>query len=473
MPTRVSPDHRILVPEDEPNMYAHKNTLKAATLAAVVTASAAQPAWAAPTLEDLDQQVKILTRKLEIADEAAATKAKEAPTLSASAKDGFSLQSADKTFQLKLRALVQADARFFLEDEDKKASDTFLLRRVRPTLEGALCPYAGFRVTPDFAGSQAVLYDAYGEIKFSPLANLRVGKFKPPVGLERLQSAGDTAFTERGLPTSLVPTRDVGAQLSGSYGTGVVDYAIGVFNGVPDGGNADVDSNDAKDLAARLFVTPFKNSDLAALSGLSFGIAGTIGDPEGTTNAPGLPSFRSSGQQSFFSYRVNATNAADTAVADGHQTRLAPQLYYSVGSLGLLGEYVVSEQDVKNGAGSDTLSHETWGLTASYVLTGESASYKGVQPLHPFDLAAGQWGALELVARAGALDIDDAAFTKKYADAKKSASAAESTGVGLNWYLTRNTKLALDYEQTSFDGGASEADRPDEQVVFTRLQVAF
>ena len=309
------PDHRTIPAMQEMDEMSTRQLIAQTALSVATLTSPF--AHAETTLAELDQQVKILQRKLEITDEAAATKAKEAPTVSASAKDGFSIQSADKTFQIKLRGLVQADARFFLEDDDKKLNDTFLLRRVRPTLEGSAGKHASFRITPDFAGSQAVLFDAYGDLKLSPLANIRAGKFKPPVGLERLQSANDIAFIERGLPTLLVPTRDIGLQFFGSVGTGLVDYAIGVFNGVPDGGNADTDSNDAKDLAARIFVTPFRDSDIKALSGLSFGLAGSIGDPQGVTNAPGLPSFRSGGQQSVFSYRVNATNAADTASATG------------------------------------------------------------------------------------------------------------------------------------------------------------
>jgi phosphate-selective porin OprO/OprP len=340
-------------------------------------------------------------------------------------------------------------------------------------VEGSLGSHAGFRITPDFAGSQTVLFDAYGDLKLSPYANLRAGKFKPPVGLERLQSANDIAFIERGLPTSLVPNRDVGLQYFGSVSSGVVDYAVGVFNGVPDGGNADVDSNDAKDLIGRIYLTPFKDSDIAALQGLSFGIAGSVGDPQGATNATALPSYKSSGQQTFFSYKVNATNGAATAVADGNQTRIAPQFYYTVGRLGLLGEYVISEQDVKNGKGSDSLANDSWSVAASYVLTGEKASFKGVQPLSPFDLSKGQWGAFELVARIGELNVDDDAFAKGYADPKKSASSAENLGIGLNWYLTKNSKIAVDYEQTKFDGGASDGDRPDEKIVFTRYQINY
>jgi phosphate-selective porin OprO/OprP len=54
---------------------------------------------------------------------------------------------------------------------------------------------------------------------------------------------------------------------------------------------------------------------------------------------------------------------------------------------------------------------------------------------------------------------------------------AREWGVGLNWYLNKNVKAVLDYEQTSFDGGAANgslvANRPAEKVIFTRLQLAF
>lgn len=424
---------------------------------------------AEPSLEELDQSVRILQRKLELNDEAAAAKAKESPKIAASAKDGFTITSADQFYQIRFRGLIQADARFFPDDPEEKVTDTFVLRRVRPTLEGSAGKHTAFRITPDFAGSQAALFDAYGDLKLSPLANIRAGKFKPPVGLERLQSANDIAFIERGLPTALVPSRDVGIQFYGSVRTGVVDYALGLFNGVVDGGNSDTDANDAKDVAARLFVTPFRNSDISTLKGLSFGIAGSIGDPHGTTNAPFLPAYRSGGQQTFFAYRVNPTNAAETALADGNQTRIAPQFYYTSSSFGLLGEYVVSALDVKAGTQSETLTHEAWNLTGSYVLTGEDASFKGVQPLKPFDLDAGQWGAFELVGRVGSLQIDDATFEKRYADPKKAASTAESVGVGLNWYLSKSTRIALNYERTQFDGGAPDGDRKDEDALFSRI----
>jgi hypothetical protein len=63
------------------------------------------------------------------------------------------------------------------------------------------------------------------------------------VGLERLQSGSELLFVERGLPTNLVPNRDVGAQLFGDLFDGTISYALGAFNGVPDLGNGDLDNN--------------------------------------------------------------------------------------------------------------------------------------------------------------------------------------------------------------------------------------
>lgn len=422
-------------------------------------------------LQELDQKVRILERKLEIADETAAAKAKDAPTLSAGA-NGFSLSSADKLFQLKLRGYAQADARFFVDDDDEKLTDTFLIRRARVIIDGQLGKQFAFRIAPDFGGGTAQLQDGYVDFKSSDAFNIRVGRTKVPLGLERLQSSTETLFNEAGLTTSLTPNYDEGALLYGSFGKGVLEYSFGVFNGGPDGASVDADSNDDKDLAARIWLSPFKNSDAAALSGLSFGVAATFGKQSGTTNAPGLPSYRSSGQNSFFSYRTS-TNAADTAVADGDRTRIAPQLYYAVGPLGLLGEYVISEQDVSNGKGSSSLKNEAWQLAASWVLTGETPTLKGVTPINPFDPSKGQWGAFELKARIGELTIDDEAFSGGYAQSSRAAKSAEAVGGGLNWHLTRNTKVSVDYEQTTFDGGASDGDRPEEKVVIARAQVAF
>lgn len=443
--------------------------LAAAMTAGLTTLVSLQAQTNILSLEQLDQKVRILERKLELADEASAAKAKESPVVTAG-PEGFALRSADKAYNLKLRGYAQTDARVFADDDSKTLTDTLLMRRARLIIEGDLGPAFAFRISPDFGNGKTELQDCFLDIKAAEPANLRIGRAKVPFGLERLQSTSETFFNETALSTALTPNYDEGVYLFGT--AGILEYSLGACNGGPDGASIDSDNNDDKDLVARLFVTPFKDSDQDLLNGLSFGVAGTWGKQLGSETTPNLPSYRTAGQQTFFAY-TTSTNKGGTAFADGDRSRLAPQFYYTACSFGLLGEYVMSAQDVVNGKGSKTVDNTGWQLAATYVLTGETPSLKGVKPLKPFKPAAGQWGAVELAARYSRLDIDDAAFDAGLADFKKSAAAAESVAVGVNWYLTRQVKLVLNYEQTSFEDGAATGDKADEKLVLTRAQVSF
>lgn len=456
--------------------YGHISAAIALTWALLVAA----PAGAAPAsgvgedrLETLDQKVRILERKWEIEQESASAKAKDTQTFGAG-KEGFFLRSADKSFQLNLRGYAQVDGRFFFGDDEVAGVNQFLLRRVRPILDGIVFQRFEFRIMPDFGEGKTVLQDAYLGAAFAPWAKVRVGKFKEPFGLERLQSATDILFVERALPTNLVPNRDVGVQFHGELLDGALNYALGVFNGVPDGGSADGDVEDDKDFAGRIFAHPFRKTSLSALQGLGIGAAATYGDEGGSPKAPFLPSFKTAGQQTFFTYRADAKSPdeTNTTFAKGRHFRLSPQATYYWGPVGLLSEYVVSSQEVRRGVAAETLRNNAWQVSASYVLTGEDASYKGVKPRNVFDPAANAWGALELAARYGALRIDVDTFPT-FADPAKAAREARAWAVGVNWYLNRAIKTQVDYESTAFEGGAPGGDREQEKVLFTRAQVAF
>ena len=429
----------------------------------------AQPPTVEERLDELDQKIRVLDRKSEIDKEAAAEKAKTAGQANAG-KDGFSLRSADGNFQLRLRGYTQFDGRFFQSDDQRPATDTFTLRRVRPILEGTVYKIFDFRIMPDFGGGQTVLQDAYLEGRFNPAFKVRAGKFKPPVGLERLQSGTDLLFVERAFPTNLVPNRDLGVQISGDFSGGVASYAVGLFNGVPDGGSADGDTNDDKDYAARIFFQPFVKGS-GALKNLGFGVAGSAGQQEGTVASPGLPSFRTPGQQTFFSYRTDGT-APNTVVADGDRTRLSPQAYLYTGPFGLLAEYVTSRQAVQRGTVEQDLEHKAWQVAGSWVIMGGEPTYRAVNPKQVFDLSAHTWGAFELAARYHKQELDEETFPT-FANIASSASVAEAWAVGFNWYFNRNLRLMLDYETTSFEGGAATGDREDEKIVFSRFQIAF
>jgi phosphate-selective porin OprO/OprP len=421
-------------------------------------------------LDELDQRIRVLGRQIEIDKEAAVEKAKTTPVVVAS-PEGFQLKSADNNFQLRLRGYVQSDGRFYPGDDGPIVADEFLLRRVRPLLEGTLFKFVDFRLMPDFGGGTTVLQDAYLDLKFSPAFKLRTGKFKSPLGLERLASALDIPFVERAYPTSIVANRDIGVLLFGDVAKTTVAYALGVVNGATDGSSLDVDDRDAKDVVARVFVQPFKNGDNEGLKQLGFGIAGSNGTQRGTILTPNLPTIRTSGQQIFFRYRTDATPEG-TTFADGAHWRVVPQAYYYNGPLGLLTEYVAASQAVRRDQQTARIGSSAWQLTGTWVLTGEKGSYRGVAPTHPFDTKSGALGAFELTARYHVLEIDDNAFPV-FANPTAAARSAKAWAAGVNWYLNRAVKIQADYEQTHFEGGATTGDRKTANEILTRFQVGF
>ena len=426
----------------------------------------------ARTLEErvdaLDQEIRILQRLRELAADSAATAAKTATAATAS-KDGFNLKSADGKYSIRFRGYLQSDGRFFPSSEAVPTTDNLLIRRARPIIEATVGRYFDFRVMPDFGGTSPVIFDAYWEGKFAPQFTVRAGKFKPPIGLERLQSATDIAFAERGFPTNLVPSRDVGLQVAGDVSEGLFAYQVGVFNGVPDLANGGDDLSDAKDFAARVFLQPFKTG---SLKGLGVGVAGSTGKERGTPAAPGLPAYRTPGQGTFFRYRLDAAAAANTAYADGNRIRISPQGYFYTGPLGLLGEYVISRNEVTRAGVTTELEHTAWQGVGSFFLTGEKNSFRSPAPKKPFDLKEGGFGAVELMARYGQLDLDEASFPT-YATPTSSVQQAQSLGVGVNWHFTRAVKVGLNYERTTFTGGAATGDRPAENAVIGRFQTSF
>nr|WP_294841656.1 porin [uncultured Methylotenera sp.] len=482
-------------------------------------------------VQELSQKVKVIERKDEINEEAAAAAKKEAPVVKASA-NGFGIESADGKNSIKFSGLLQADYRSFQDGANDvrnrtnnragnldangfhDANDTALLRRIRPTIQGTLFGKYDFRFTPEFAGGSASAVDAYIDARLDPAFKIRAGKYKPFVGLERLQGGSDIKFVERSYVTNaILPNRDVGVSVYGDVFGDKLSYAFGVNNGVVDGGNATTGTefDGTKEVTARLFTTPFKD-DANALSGLGFGIAGTFTNIDGERNLDftnttaadatrnGLPSYLTDGQQTFFRY-------GSASVADGKRTRITPQANYYYGPFGLITEYARVNQDVSlltsttsnaptviAANSNKTLSHDAWQVAVSYLLTGEDASFRGVKPKNNFDIDKGGWGAWELVARYSEINLDDDTFRNKntgsfstgtYANLSESAKSAKTWTAGVNWYLNQNAKVQLNYSHTSFNGGAGVGitavnaagtnirDRESENALLARLQLAF
>jgi phosphate-selective porin OprO/OprP len=399
---------------------------------------------------------------------------------------GFSFASADNANVIRFRGNLAIDGRWFMDHGTPESADTFLFRKVRPIIEGTIDNDYDFRFTPEFAGGKSIILEAFATARLLPWLAVQAGKFKGPVGLERLQPDQYNRFMELGLPSALVPNRDLGIEIGGDILGGTFGYAIGVFDGVIDGSstdsnpNPDADSsNGKKDTEGRVFTQPFVNSGVPALKGLGFGVAGSYAKEQGTATATLLPSYKTAGgQNTFFSYRTGTT----ATYADGTRSRLTPQAYYYVGSFGALAEYVKTEQEVSRQVTTTTkrsgrVDNSAYQLLLSYFLTGERATYNSFTPLSTFQMGAPGWGAWELAARYSELTVGSEAFfggAQSFADPAAAARRASAWAVGINWWLNANVKWVLDYEVTRFAGGAAGGgDRPDERALTTRFALTF
>lgn len=415
-------------------------------------------------VDELDQKLKVTERNKELKDEADAEAAKNTATVTADTS-GFTIRSNDGNFLIKIGADLQVDNRSYFGAGSGSFVDTALLRRVRPTISGTVYKYFDYFFRPDFGQGQVIIYDAYAELKYFAFAKLRVGKFKPPVGLERLQSDDDTTFVERGLPTLLVPSRDIGYQISGDVVKGRVSYSVGVFNGVPDNSLTDSAVSDHRDYAGRIFLTPFQPDVHSPLGGLGVGVGATSGNVDGEA----LPSFKTFGQNSFLPFASGVTEA-------GHRTRLAPGLYYYLGGFGLYSDYGLTEEGLQKGTLRRDIAFRAWQVATSFILTGERKGFTSPTPKRNFDPKNHGWGAIELAVRVGNFSAEPGLFNYGFASVTTAPRAAREWVGGVNWYLNRLFRTSLDYGNTNFGGGATVAaggNRPTEKALILRFQINF
>jgi phosphate-selective porin OprO and OprP len=411
------------------------------------------------------------------------------PASVAAGPGGFAITSKDKKAEIRFRALVQADARFWFDDTQRVQTDTFLIRRAQPSLEGRLPYGVSFLVNPDFGGGTTVLQDAFLGLEIGDELRFRFGKYRPTFGLERLQPTSNLSFVEFGLPTLLTPNRDVGAMVYGDLFQRFLGYAAGVYNGTPDNGSTDIDSDREKEFVGRAYLRPFEPIEGHPIGRLFVGGATSFGRVYGNPSNPAFatptstPAYKTPGQLTDFSYITAATGVtpdySNTVVANGPHNRYGAYLYYAVGPFSLLGEYYVSNQEVgRAGKGNATISNAAYQAQATIVLFGADASYDFVHVRTPFDPAAGHFGAVELAARAGHLAIDPAAFPN-FASPTVSVRGATEETYGINWYWSDNAKFVVNWDHTDFQGGAktgpelAAGHREAENIILGRAQVVY
>jgi hypothetical protein len=462
----------------------------------------------------LDQRVSDLESKLAALSPAPGTGL--VLKTDASPYGGIGIYNSDGTYGINFSGLVQEDSRNYLYDGLNSKTgliaqpiNGFVLARARLQVDGYLGPRVHLRYQEDFSnngsnsgvtgatgaagGNGALLLDAYGELKLAPWTLLRVGQFKEPVDLERQRPTAALDFIQYSYTANLVVDRSEGALLEIADPKQVFYLAGGALDGAADAGSTPVVQayNSNKDAVAKFFVQPFNGDSSHTLGDLGFGVAGTAGNHSG---AP-ISTYKSLGQQTIVSPVTG--NAWTTAYLQGSGYRLAPQAYWFLDNLSLLGEYVDETEGYRvPGQVNDYIADsEAWQVQAGWVITGEHTGYSGWR----LDQNSHAWGGLQLVGRAQAANYDENSVTTYKSktsttvlsdglvDPRASVTGLTSWSLGLNYIPVNDVEFLVDWDQTTFENGGVnnlvgpnktvvgtvQANRPTEQAFQVRAQYTF
>jgi len=255
--------------------------------------------------------------------------------------------------------------------------DRFRLRRARINLTGEFFEQFDFKIEGDFENSDGISSnrtafsgtDIFINWHQFPWAQIKVGQWKAPFGLEQL-TPDPTLFTiERSLPTgAITPERQIGVQLWGQPFASVwpeqkdlLTYYAGIFNG--NGRNTTINDNNNFMYVGRLELMPLNGKVFGQNSFLKLG-ADVLNsrDDKGTNISQTL------------NLLVNADGSLSPFVLPGADERTAWSVdaWLKLGPFDLIGEYLeeyVNGRTV-NGVSPGFANFTTNGyyITAGYFL---------------------------------------------------------------------------------------------------------
>ena len=233
--------------------------------------------------------------------------------------------------------------------------------------------------------------------------------------------------------------------LHGELAGGVVAYAAGLFDGAPDGGSVDLDAERRQGRGRPPVPVALQAREVAAQGpGLR--------DRRDDRQAVGRP-HRPTGRAD----RSASSRSVAGLTADGTRNRLSPQLsFYSGavrpdGGVRLVG--VVGEEglDRARGRSSGARRGRRPPPSPSPASRRPTPACARARPSSP---ARGS-GAPSSSRRASTASRSGPRPSRRGSSTPRSPCGRPSPGrVGLNWYLSRNIKQVVDFERTTFTGGA-------------------
>jgi phosphate-selective porin len=312
-----------------------------------------------------------------------------------------------------------------------------------------------FRLQIEMADSP-YLRNAYWILKFHPAFNLQLGQFKAPAGgADWLTEEAQVNFVEYSIQTPVTPFFDRGFNIHSSLARGKIQANLGLVTGV----GADIeaqqgDTDDHKDVAARLLLVPFKDREGSALQGLHLAGSFQHGLASVRARQGGEGGYRTESYQSrWFDWR-----AANLEIE--RRRRYGAEVHY------IRGPVTVSSE----------LARLEWQDVTSFttgVPTGEQKTFEDVffawrqpKPKKTFSPKSGTWGGWEVLARYSYHRTSPELFDAGLLDGSREGHAFTA---GLRWLWNPRLRIMLDWNYLkSTEGRGIVVDRTENGVFPTK-----
>lgn len=335
------------------------------------------------------------------------------------AEDGLSFDNNGLTLEagsveLTLGGRLHLDAMTY--DSGTVNANDAAVRRARLELSGKITDAVRFRIDREFAGTDG-WRNAWVSLRTANGLEVMGGNFTVPFSLEEAQSSNAITFVERSSVSALAPGFGLG--LAGKVAKSNWTISGGYFDDAL--GDADGRTKErGRGFAGRATFAPLK----ARTQFLHLGAAYEYR----SFQANEVLRF-SYGMGSNLAPNLIATNAI---AAPSKLKSVGAEAAYAFKSLQLQGQYISTSVSRDH---APDLNYGAWYGQVSWMLTGQKYGYSegSGAPVGPM---LGEKGAVELAARFGQLDLDDASL-----DRGKTASVT----LGATWYINRNLRLMANY----------------------------
>ena len=374
----------------------------------------------------------------------------QSDVLDVEAQDGILVMSSPSTkYKLWFDIRAQADGAVFFGAPDyaDAIGNSVQIRRARFAVKGQVDENWYGEFDMDLANGLVELKDAI--IRYTGLPNweLQVGNFKENFSIQRNTTSRYLQFMERPMVCSaLTPSRHLG--FNAKYAKDWLWVSAGLFGPEMAGSeewtymadnNKDYGRNCGYSATGKLVFRPLYKMDNASLH---IGGAVSYRTPKTSVDPKEYGMYRASARNST---SINRKKYMDTDNLAGYDHNLlwTAELAGHWGGLRYEGAFVMDHVFFKSEA-VDPAPKKFWGwyAQAGYLLMGGSQRYDANGGKYTKIKPGKKWGDLELCARYEFLNLNcDNVF----------GGSAEAYTLGLNYWVTNNVKLQLNYQFNNND----------------------